>query len=563
MNRKIFCHKQFKRMLLSAILMMLVMTLNYTMDMILAARLFGDNAMAGLNLIKPLVSIAAFFAMMISTGTSYLYSFEIGAFRNEKANKLVGQGVILIVILAIVLGVIAFFDEGIFFSFFPNLGATEAFAREYYSVLFLIVALNTVYALVQTMVYADGGGKNCVIAIILQLTVNLFASIILGLKLGIVGIAFGTVIGYLAAMAVFAKWIFIDSQTLKPICYFSLSDTVKVLKYSYVHASLYLHIGLGNMILNAFFLQTFGDKYFPVLSVVTSVLSLAVFLDGIGQAAEPLINIYLGEKNFDGVAKVMDIAIKTALILGVAVIPIIFMFSINIASFFGITDPTLLTEAEEALRTIAFSMPCISLLYLFATYYQICGHVRIALAVSICKDLAFYVGLPIIFSLAMGIRGIWFGITAVSIVSCLMFALFLRIRYPKSFPLLLPPSDIVSRDSRLTLEKVMALRDWGEREFIKRGFDAKIALKVALLIEEIGMSIVDNNPNNQPLAELTLFFDEQPKIIIRDNGMHFDLTDEAVTSFRSFFVYSLLDAGKIANNYLTTQNYNRHVFCMA
>lgn len=273
------------------------------------------------------------------------------------------------------------------------------------------MAANTVYALVQTMVYVDGGGKNCVIAIIVQLAVNFFASIILGLKFGMTGIAFGTVIGYLAAMAVFAKWIFIDSQTLKPICYFSLSDTVKVLKYSYVHASLYLHIGLV--------------------------------------------------------------------------------------------------------------------------------------------------------SLATGISGIWLGIAAVSIVSVLLFALFLRIRYPKNFPLLLPLSDIVSRDSRLTLETVMTLRDWGEQEFIKRGFDAKIVMKAALLIEEIGMSIVDNNPNNQPLAELTLFFDEQPKIIIRDNGIHFDLTDELVTSFRSFFVYSLLDADEIANNYLTTQNYNRHVFCMA
>ncbi len=87
-------------------------------------------------------------------------------------------------------------------------------------------------------------------------------------------------------------------------------------------------------------------------------------------------------------------------------------------------------------------------------------------------------------------------------------------------------------------------------------------MKAALLIEEIGMSIVENNPTAQPLAELTLFFDGQPKIIIRDNGVHFDLTDEAVNSFRSFFTYSLLDAGNIDNDYLTTQNYNRHVFSM-
>ena len=367
MNNGTFCGFQFKKMLLSAIMIMVVMTLNYTMDMILAARLFGDNAMAAINLIKPIVSIATFFAMMISTGTSYLYSFEIGAFRKEKANRLVGQGAILTIIMSILLGLLVFFCEELFFSSFPDLGATETFARKYYSILFLIVAVNTVYDLMQTMVYADGGGKNCVTAIILQFAVNFFASIFFGLKFGIIGIAFGTLIGYLAAMLVFAKWIFIDSQTLKPILYFSATETVKVLKYSYVHAALYLHVGLSNMILNAFFLQTFGEKYFPVLSVVVSVLSLSVFLDGIGQAAEPLINIYLGEKNFDGIKKVMNIAIKTALTFGAATVPIIFVFSANIAELFGIRAE-LLAESVLAIRIMAFSMPFIAILYLFADY---------------------------------------------------------------------------------------------------------------------------------------------------------------------------------------------------
>ena len=155
-------------------MIMVVMTLDYIMDMIIAGRLFGDNAMAGVNLIKPIMSISAFFAMMISTGTSYLYSFEIGAFNHEKANKLVGQGAISMIILSVVLGVIAFFGEDVFFSFFPNLGATEAFTREYYLVLPLIVAMNTIYDFMQTIAYADGGGKYCVIATILQLAVNFF-----------------------------------------------------------------------------------------------------------------------------------------------------------------------------------------------------------------------------------------------------------------------------------------------------------------------------------------------------------------------------------------------------
>ena len=87
-------------------------------DFILAARLFGDNAMAAVNLVTPIFFIVNFLSSMIGTGTTYLYSFEIGAFRHENANKLVGQGAILSVMLSILLALILFFrSRDIFFVF--------------------------------------------------------------------------------------------------------------------------------------------------------------------------------------------------------------------------------------------------------------------------------------------------------------------------------------------------------------------------------------------------------------------------------------------------------------
>jgi len=138
----------------------------------------------------------------------------------------------------------------------------------------------------------------------------------------------------------------------------------------------------------------------------------------------------------------------------------------------------------------------------------------------------------------------------------------LRIRYGKRFPLLLEAADIVSRDAKLNLERVLGLRDWAEGEILKRGIDSKLAMRISLIIEEIGMSIVENNPNEEILAELTLIFGEKMQIIIRDNGKHFDLTDEEVNSFRSFFIYSFLEGSKTNRSYLTTQNYNRHIFTL-
>ena len=554
-----FCGFQFKKMVLSSILMMIAFSLSGIADFVLAAQFFGDNAMAAVNLVTPIFFVAAFLSSLIGTGTAYLYSFEIGAFRHEKANKLIGQGAILAVTSSILLATVLFFGRDAFFSLFNVTGELETFAREYYSVFFLSIAINPIYFLMYVIVYADGGGKNGVIATFLNLLVNFVASIVLGMKFGMSGIAFGTLLGYLASILVFAKWIFVDSRTLRPILYISLSETVRIIKYSFVHASLYLYIGLGNIILNAFFLKTFGEENFPILSVVLSILQLAVFLDGVAEAAEPPINVYLGEKNLDGVQKVMKIALKAAFLSGVAIIPIFLLFGEGVAGLFGINE-AIFDETVFAIRAIGFSMPFIAVIYLFTTYYQISGHMKTAFALSFFKDFGFYLLIPMIFGVFFGMNGFFVGMMLTSVVSCVLFAIFLRVRHKKRFPLLLEEADIVSRDAKLNLERVLSLRDWSEGEFLKRGFDSKLVMKISLIIEEIGMLIVENNPEIEPLTELTLIFDEKPRIIIRDNGKRIDLTDETVKSFRNFFIYSFLEGSNVGKRYLTTQNYNRHIF---
>ena len=556
-----FCGVQLKKMILSSFLMVIAFCLSSTADFILAARLFGDNAMAAVNLVTPIFFVINFLSSMIGTGTTYMYSFEIGAFRSENANKFVGQGVILSVMLSILIGVTLFFGRDVFFSFFDVTGEIEIFAREYYSLFLLAVAINPVRFLMYALVLADGGGKNGVFANFLSLFVNIVSSIILGMKFGIAGIAFGTFLGYLASMLVFAKWIFFDSQTLKPILHISASKILKIFRLSYVYASYFLYIGFGNIILNAFFLKTFGEQNFPVLSVVMSLLQFSQFLLGVANATEPLVNIYLGEKNFDGIKKVMKLSIKSQLLFSAVLIPIIFIFSTNIAGLFSIGDG-IFEETVFAIRAIAVSMPIIALLYLFTTYYQINGHMKTAFSLAFCKDFGFYIALPVIFGLYFGLEGFFIGMMSASIASCVIFAIILRIFHGKSFPLLLPEADIVSRDAKLNLERVLELRDWAEAEFSKRGFDSRLTMNISLIIEEVGMSIVENNPNCEPLSELTLIFGEKMQIIIRDNGKRFDLTDEKVNSFRSFFLYSFLEGSHTDRSYLTTQNYNRHIFTL-
>lgn len=375
---KTFCGQQFTRLLFAAVVTTFITNLNFIADKIFATQLFGKTAMAGIEIVLPLLYATAFLEFMIATGTAYLYSFEIGAFYAKRANCLVGQGIIWTLFLSALLAVSLYWAEDLYFSFYPHAETTTAFARLYYEPFLATIAIHPMYILMQMMVYADGGGRYCVFATVIQITVHMIVALFLtiGLDFGMTGIALSVFISEIGAMAVFARWMFSVSQTLKPKFYCSFSDTLKVLKLSYVNASLSLYIAVGNMILVIYFLRDFGQDYFPVLSAVISIFQLAVCLSGVEKATEPLVNIYLGENNFDGVIKIMKPAAIVAALFGGAVIPVMWLFCEPIASIFGIADVAIVAEAKIVIRTVAFAMPFVALLYLFTMYYQINGYFK-------------------------------------------------------------------------------------------------------------------------------------------------------------------------------------------
>ena len=68
--KRSFCVEQLKKMLLAAVMTMLIMILTDLTDNILAAQTVGAAAMAGVNLVQPLMQFVAFITLMIATGTT-------------------------------------------------------------------------------------------------------------------------------------------------------------------------------------------------------------------------------------------------------------------------------------------------------------------------------------------------------------------------------------------------------------------------------------------------------------------------------------------------------------
>ena len=73
------------------------------------------------------------------------------------------------------------------------------------------------------------------------------------------------------------------------------------------------------------------------------------------------------------------------------------------------------------------------------------------------------------------------------------------------------------------------------------------------------MLIMEKNGNQEILSEISVFIDKDVKLIIRDNGVIFDITSEnsAMDSFRGYFVKNMMQHQEDKMN-LTTTSYNRY-----
>ncbi len=538
---------------------MVVVFLMTLSDSIVAGQILGEHSLIGISLDSPLISITAFLCMMIGTGTAYRFSFELGAFRKQRANAFAGQGFILSAALSVLLFLAGFFGRELFFRLIAPSEDALFYAAGYYTYLPPLMLLYPFYILLQDLVYADGAGRLCVVAGFIQLTVNVISSVVACERIGIAGVSLGTLIGTVTAIVLYLTRLFSKSTSLRFTPHFTWADVLTVLRYSYVHASLYLYWGVAWLMLNRFFIARYGEVFFPVITVMNNLLLLTLVFDGVGQAAEPILNVYLGEQNPDGVRKVMRVATRTALLEGLAAASLLLITGGNLARVFNIDSPELLRMSGVAIRIYAPAMPFLSLLYLYTMFYLLTGHFRLSAAISVCKDLLLLILLPVLGGMLLDISGMWIGWSLVSVVTMLLLAVILRFHHSNS--LLMPDEpDICSADAVLTQEQVISLRDWGADCCDARGIDPSAKQRVMLLIEELGMLIVDKNVNRPPLCEVTLFFRESIGVIFRDNGVHFDVTDtDANLSLRSYLVNRMLEQNS-HYGYLLTHNYNRNVF---
>jgi putative MATE family efflux protein len=409
-----------------AIIGMVVNALYNVVDRIFIGRGVGALGIAGATVGFPIMLINMAFGMLIALGANALISIRLGERRNDDAERVLGNAVVLLVSVSVVLttGGLIFLTPllGLF-------GASETilpYAQEYVSVILLGVIFQSIGFGMNNFIRGEGNPRFAMLTMLIGAVLNIILDpiFIFVLGLGIRGAAIATVI----SQAVAAAWVlfyFLGGRSQLKIRLRNLRLDPAVVTtviaigsppFAMQLAASGIHAVLNNQ------LQKYGgDIALSATGIIWSVAFMIIMpIIGLNQGAQPIIGYNYGARSYDRVRKTLQLSILAAtgwVILGF--IPTHF-FPRALIGLFNNQNENLMELGAKAMRTFLLMLPVIGFQIVSAGYFQAVGKPKQAMILTLSRQVLLLIPFLFVLPLFFGLDGIWYSGPASDLISALL-----------------------------------------------------------------------------------------------------------------------------------------------
>ena len=563
-----FSTEKFKSFLLAGTFTAFIGYVNRLSDSVIIGHVIGEDALAGLNMVTPVLSVVTFFAFVIALGTSTNYSIWLGRIDRRRARGFFMQGLWLALLVGGALALAMFFGGDLYFSSLNGSEYVEMYARQYLDWAWPIGLTECLMMLLAVFCCADGDIRLCSIVYGCVFAVNVIASCsAVRLGMGASGCALGTVIAETLGILALCGHFFRKVNTFRPVRHFSFVDSYYVFRASFGDAAAFLCDAVLFFVLNRLVIAKFDSDMLPVAGVAIVVWSFLEIFNGVGVAVQPLVTTYWGERNTRAIRKVMQAAIIAAAAEGLLLAALFLVgrgsVVIGLLGVEGLDYPELLDSVRNCVLLLSGGFLPLALAGLFNSYFLFIERPWISLYTTVLSYLVMPVTCVFV-GAQFGLNGVWAGLGIGPLLGVLtMAAAMLLKRGRHGFPMLLPrrrEAKIRMFDLVLTEPEIVRVS-----KAVAEALPESVAQRAALMVEEVFMIVRERNPNRKKLlGEVTLDFNDGILMTLRDDGVIFDITDAdaKVSSLRSYLVASVMERHRDRIN-LVTAGFNRNVFRFA
>ena len=421
---------------LPAIIAMTATSLYNIVDSIYIGHGCGALALGALTVAKPFMDICAAFGSLVGVGASSLLAIYLGEKDYERANRVLGNVIVMNIILSAVVMVIGLvWLDPILLAF----GASEdtlGFAHEYMEIILYGNVLTHIYFGLNAMLRSAGHPRFSMVATIVAVVVNIILDpiFIFGLDMGVRGAALATII----SQAIAVTWQvtkFFDKNELirfhrgiwrlnKHITFRALAIGMSPFLYNIAHC--FVVVIINNQLKN--FGGDMAIASYGVINRLTFVFAMIVM--GLNQGMQPIAGYNYGAKKYDRMLR----SFYLTCLYATGVMGVVFFlgeFCPTLVTKMFTHDPLLIDLTIKPMRIICSSMLIIGFQMVTGNLFTSIGMAGKAIFLSLTRQVLYLIPLalwmPLLF--ADPLDGVWWAIPASDTLSAITAVIVLLSSY--------------------------------------------------------------------------------------------------------------------------------------
>ena len=409
-----------------AIIAMTATSLYNIVDSIYIGHGCGALAFGALTVAKPFMDICAAFGSLVGVGASSLLAIYLGEKDYDKANRVLGNVIVMNVILsAIVMAVGLVWLDPILYAFGAS-ADTIVYAHEYMEIILYGNILTHVYFGLNAMLRSAGHPRFSMTATIVAVVVNIILDplFIFGMGMGVRGAALATVISQgIAVVWQFTK--FMNKNELvrfhrgiwrlnKEITFRALAIGMSPFLYNIAHC--FVVIIINNQLKN--FGGDLAIASYGVINRLTFVFAMMVM--GLNQGMQPIAGYNYGAKKYD---RMLESFFLTCL-YATGVMGIVFLLGEccpEVLTRMFTHDSVLVAQTIKPMRIICSSMLIVGFQMVTGNLFTSIGKAGKAIFLSLTRQVLYLIPLviwmPTLFT--DPINGVWWAIPASDTLSAI------------------------------------------------------------------------------------------------------------------------------------------------
>jgi len=412
---------------LPAIVAMVASSLYNIIDRSVIGQVVGPEAISGLGITFPFMNLSAAFGAAVGVGASTCISVKLGQKDYQTAELLLGNTVTLnlLVGLAFMVVCLMFLDPILYF--FGASEVTIPYAREFMQVILLGNMMTHMYFGMNAVLRASGKPRHAMYATLFTVVCNivLVIAFVWWFRWGIRGAAIATITSQTLAMC-WQLWLFSDQKELlhlKRGIYKLRSDLVKnIISIGISPFLMNLCSCIIVIFMNNQFVRYGGDLAVGAYSIANSIgMVFFMVVMGINQGMQPIAGYNYGAKNYDRMIRCLNLSIMAATAVMTVGWGAAMLFPEAMARIFT-TDATLISLSANGIRLNMLLFFLIGFQAVVTNFFQCIGKVRIAIFLSLSRQLLFLLPLIIVLPLVWGIDGVWYSLPASDAIAALVAA---------------------------------------------------------------------------------------------------------------------------------------------